>query len=139
MRVFIQVKSAGKRRPALEKREYELPDGILTLKALIHAVVDAEVTAYNAKGFDAVVTRFLTETEIEDGARQGKVGFGRIYSDKKANLEKAREVALQAFEDGLFRVFVNDRECSDLNETADVSEGDTLTFVRFTFLSGRLW
>lgn len=139
MRVFVQVKSAGKRRPALEKREYELPDGIITLRELIHAVVDTEVSAYNAKGVDAAVTRFLTETEIEDGAKQGKVGFGRIYSDKKANREKAREVALQAFEDGLFRVFVNDRERGDLQETADVSEGDTLTFVRFAFLSGRLW
>ena len=139
MKLFVQAKTAGKRRPALEKREYTLPDGIFTLQDLILAVVDAEVAAYNAKGTDAVVTRFLTEAEMEDGATQGKVGFGRIYSDKKADSTKAREIALQAFEDGLFRVFVNENERSVLSESAALSEGDTLTFIRFAFLSGRLW
>ena len=139
MRVFIQVKNAGKRRPALEKRAYDLPDGIATLRELIHAVVDAEVAAYNAKGVDAAVTRFLTESDMAEGAAQGKIGFGTIYADKQADAAKARETALQAFADGLFRCFVNEEERSALAGEAGVSEGDTLTFVRFTFLSGRLW
>jgi len=139
MNIFIQVKSAGKRRPALEKREYELPDGISTLRELVLAVVDTEVSVYNSKDMDTPVTRYLTEVEIEDGASGGKIGFKRIYSGKKAAGAKARETAIQAFEDGLFRVFVNENERYALDEAADLSEGDTLTFVRLTFLSGRLW
>ena len=139
MKVFIQVKNAGKRRPALEKREYEIPDGFVALRELINAVVDMEVAAYNSKGIDAAVTRFLTEAEMQDVARRGKIGFGRIYSDKKADGKNARETALQAFEDGLFRVFVNESERAALDEAADISEGDTLTFIRFAFLSGSLW
>ena len=139
MRVFVQVKSAGKRRAALEKRAYELPEGIVTLKDLIAAVVDTEVSAYNSKRMDTVVTHFLTEEELEGDARRGKIGFGRMASGQKADCEKARAAALQAYEDGLFRVFVNGDEQSSLEAEAAVSEGDTLTFVRLAFLSGRLW
>ena len=139
MKVFVRMKSAGKHRDALEKREYELPERISTLRQLIVSVVDMEVAAYNSKGAEAAVTRFLTEAEIENDGQRGKIGFDRIYSDKKADREKARTVALQAYADGLFRVFVNESERSGLEEAADVSEGDTLTFVRFAFLSGRLW
>lgn len=139
MKVFVQMKSAGKRRPVLEKREYELHGDISTLKDIILAVVNTEVSAYNAKGVNAAVTQFLTEPEIEDVALQGKIGFGKIYSDKKADEAKAREVALQAFEDGLFRVFINDIECTRIDAPSGLCEGDTLTFIRFTFLSGRLW
>lgn len=102
MRVFIQVKSAGKRRPALEKREYGLPDGILILRELIHAVVDAEVSAYNAKSVDAAVTRVLTETEIEDGAKQGKVGFDVYIPIKKLIWKKHVRLLFRPLRMGCF-------------------------------------
>ena len=139
MNVFIRLKSVGKRRPVLESTPYTLPDGVSTLRGLIEAVVRLEVERYNAKGVDAMIAPFLTEAEIADQSTVGKVGFGRLYSDKKADLEKAVATALQGFEDGLFRVMVDENEATDLNLPLEIHEGQTLTFIRLTFLAGRMW
>jgi hypothetical protein len=139
MNVYIKLKSAGKRRPVLDKIPYTLPDGIASLRQLIEAVVRQEVDKYNNRGMENMLVHFLTETEISDQSAVGKVGFGRLYSDKKANLEKAVEAALQGFEDGLFRVLAGEKEASELDAPLDIHENDTLTFIRLTFLAGRLW
>ena len=94
---------------------------------------------YNEKGQDRQMIPFLTGEEIEIQAETGKVGFGRIYSDKKADMAKACETASQCFEDGLVRVFRNQEELEGLETQVKLQEGDCLTFIRLTFLSGRLW
>ncbi|MFD2875182.1 hypothetical protein ACFTAO_03165 [Paenibacillus rhizoplanae] len=43
------------------------------------------------------------------------------------------------FEDGLYKVFVQEEECSALDEPLRLEEGDELTLIRFTMLAGRLW
>ena len=139
MNVYIKLKSVGKRRPVLDKTPYALPDGISSLRELIEAVVRQEVDAYNDRGVENMLAAFLTEAEIEDQSTVGKVGFGRLYSDKKADPGKAIETAIQGFEDGLFRVVVEEKEAVELDEPLDINENDTLTFIRLTFLAGRLW
>jgi hypothetical protein len=139
MNVFVNLKSIGKRKKGLEKVPFTLPDGITTLRGLIDAVVRQEADSYNARGTDNMLIHFLTEENIEDKASVGKVGFGRLYSENKANREKASTTAIQGFEDGLFRVLVNDTEYTDLDGQLVVQEGDVLTFIRLTFLAGRLW
>ena len=44
-----------------------------------------------------------------------------------------------AFNDGLFRIFLNDNELSSLEEKINLQENDELTFIRLTMLSGRIW
>lgn len=139
MKIFIRMKSAGKRRPLLENVPYEIPEGITTLRELLTALVQIEVEKYNQKGMDVQVLPFLTEQELEEGETVGKVGFGRIYSEKKADVEKATENALQCYEDGLVRVFLNDAELTETEEKVSLQEGDHLTLIRLTFLAGRLW
>jgi hypothetical protein len=139
MNIYIKLKSVGKRRPVLDSTPYTLPDGIATLRQLIEAVVRQEVEKYNSRGMDNMLIPFLTEDEISDQSAVGKIGFGRIYSDKKADPQKAVETAIQGFEDGLFRVVINDVEATELDMPLSINENDTLTFIRLTFLSGRLW
>ena len=139
MDVFIKLKSVGKRRPALEGIPYVLPDGIATLRQLIEAVVCQEVETYNSKGLDNMLIPFLTEAEIADQSTVGKVGFGRLYSDRKADPKKAIDTALQGFEDGMFKVVVGEKEATMLDAPLELHEKDTLTFIRLTFLAGRMW
>ena len=139
MNVYIKLKSAGRRRPVLDNTPYAIPDGIGSLRELIEAVVRREVDEYNDRGVENMLAPFLTEIEISDQSTVGKVGFGRLYSDKKADPEKAIETAIQGFEDGLFRVVVEEKEAAELDEPLDIHENDTLTFIRLTFLAGRLW
>ena len=139
MNVYIKLKSIGKRRPVLENAPYVLPGDISTLRQLIEAIVRQEVEKFNSRGLENMLVPFLTETEIAEQSTVGKVGFGRLYSDKKADPDKAVETALQGFEDGLFRVLINDREVEELNSPMEIFENDMLTFIRLTFLAGRLW
>ena len=44
-----------------------------------------------------------------------------------------------AFNDGLFRIFLNNNELSSLEEKINLQENDKLTFIRLTMLSGRIW
>jgi len=137
--VYVKLKSAGKRRPVLNNTLYTLPDDVATLRQLIAATVRQEVAAYNSKGTDNALVPFLTQAEIEDASTVGKVGFGRLYSEKKADPDKAVEVALLGFEDGLFRVIVGESEVVELDAPLTINEGDVITFIRLTFLAGRLW
>ena len=139
MQVFINVKSIGKRKLALIREPYELPEDIKTLKDLITTVASQEVEKYNARGVDEILIPFLTVAEITDQATVGKVGFGRLYSEKKANLEKSIETALEAFVDGLFKVVINETEIEDLDTEVNLKENDVLTFIRLTFLAGRMY
>jgi len=152
MKIYVKLKSVGKRKPALENIPYDLPDPLesgFTLCRLIEIIVRKEAEKYNSRGAENMLVPFLTENEIEDQSAAGKVGFGRLYSDKKADPEKAVETALQGFQDGLFRVVINadagnddnneGKEITDLDSEISVNEGDTLTFIRLTFLAGRLW
>ena len=139
MDVFVKLKSVGKRRLVRESTPYALPEGISTLRQLLEAVVVKEVEEYNSKGADNQLVPFLTEAQIEDQSTVGKVGFGRLYSERKADPIKAVEVALQGFEDGLFRVLIGEAEATKLDSPLELNEGDTLTFIRLTFLAGRMW
>ena len=139
MNVFINLKSVGKRRPALQKTPYTLPDGISSPRRLIEAVVRLETDKYNKRGVDNMLISFLTETEIAERGETGKIGFGRLYSDKKADPGKAVEAALLGYSDGLFRMTVDNEEAGDLDSPLVIREGATITFIRLTFLAGRLW
>lgn len=139
MNIFINLKSVGKRKQGLDKIPGTLPDGICTLRQLIEAVVRQEANAYNARGTNKMLVDFMTEEHIEDKASVGKIDFGRLYSDNKANPEKACVAAIQGFEDGLFRVLIEDTEAAYLDAPISIQDGDTITFIRLTFLAGRLW
>ena len=139
LHILVNVKSVGKRKSALTGMPYTLPDIPATLRDLITAIVENEVNSYNAKETDAMLLPFLTQEQISDQSTAGKVGFGRIYSDKKADPQKAVETALQGYEDGLFRIIINETEIQGLDTPITIKDGDTLTFIRLTFLTGRLW
>ena len=165
MRIYVQIKSAGGSKPfrtadnpfrrkhmqetegasgeaaeaPLNRVPCDLPDGISTLRELLTELVKTEVGRYNEKGTDRQVIPFLTGEKIEEQAETGKVGFGRIYSDRKADEKKAAENACQCFSDGLVRVFQNEEELTELDAPVRLQEGDCLTLIRLTFLSGRLW
>ena len=137
--VLVNIKSVGKRKPPLKEVPYSLPEHIRNLSELITAVVRSEVDKYNAHKADAQLFPYLTETQIEDQATAGKVGFGCIYFDQKADVEHSVSTALQGFEDGLFKVCINESEVAGLDTPVCLKEGDVLTFIRLTFLAGRLW
>ena len=147
MRLLASVKQLGKKKPVIGERELQVPE-VSSLRELITAIVRGEVAAYNARAADSAegdaetpvtLLAALSKDEIEDKASAGKVGFGLKYNAKRPDEENAVENALLSFEDGLYRVFVNDEETQNLDVPLSLKNGDKLTIVRLVMLAGRLW
>lgn len=139
MKINIRMKMLGRRRPILGEVPMEISDTVRTLRELLAELVRIEAERYNHKEADMQLIPFLSKEEIMEQAAVGKVGFGRLYSEKKADVPKAVGNALTCFEDGLVRVFCGEQELENLDGEIRLKEGDILTFIRLTFLSGRQW
>ena len=68
-----------------------------------------------------------------------QISFNLNYNDTKADLDKAQRNVALSFQDGLFRIFLNENELTDLNQTISLKENDTLIFIRLVMLAGRMW
>ena len=139
MDIYVRVKAIGKRKDILAPTPYTIPDGICSLRQLLSAVVQKEVAQYNSKESEAQLIPFLTQQELDDQAKIGKVSFGTIYSHKKADPGKAVANAIGCWEDGLVRVFMNEEELTDLDAPLTMEARSVLTFIRLTFLAGSIW
>ena len=85
------------------------------------------------------IVPYLTDKKINDLSDAGKISFRVDYNGQKQDLEKAVENALQSYEDGIYRIFVNDAEVGEIDCEINLKENDELTFVRLTMLAGRMW
>ncbi|MDO5746314.1 MAG: hypothetical protein Q4P66_01450 [Actinomycetaceae bacterium] len=159
LRLFVERKALGRTR-GVAKVPYELdeqPSELGTLRELIVALVRHEVAEFEA-GFippaaadntqdhapeipSSLPQRRYTEAELAELLESGKISFGYTYNSGKVDLEQAILVALQAVEDGLVRVFINNEEVSGLDTGLDtrlrLKDGDMLTLLRLTFLTGQ--
>jgi len=80
----------------------------------------------------------LTDEALADGVKAGKTGFNDRKNENVQDPERAVENALSCFEDGIFRLFINDAEVG-FSQSVLLEDGDEITFVRLTMLAGRLW
>ncbi len=69
----------------------------------------------------------------------GRVAFGIVYGNRQADADKAVANALQCYEDGMFRMFLNGVPLGDIHSPVEVREGACLSVVRLTLLAGRMW
>ncbi len=136
MNLYIKLKQAGKRRLILDKQAITINElgEKPTLKDLIVAVVTQQVEAYNAKTVEKPMVDFLTENQIQNAAENGKVSFGTIYNEGKADLEKAIQNAIYAHIDGLFAVAIDDKIIEKLEDSINIEENAVLMFIKLTLL-----
>lgn len=139
MKLKVNLKKIGKKQSSVHEAVYEIHGRPGTVRELIEAMAAAGVEQYNRRMEESELLRCLTREEIEDRAVAGKVGFGVNYGEKKADPVQAAANAVQSFEDGIYRIFLGDRTLQDLEEEIRLTEDSSLTFVRLTMLTGRLW
>ena len=138
MQIFVRVKALGKRKDVLAPVPREIPP-VRSLRELIAVLVRQEVESFNRRGIEVQLTAWLTPEQPDAEAEAGKVGFGRLWSHRKADPQKAVDNAMQCFGDGLVRIFQGDTELTEPDAPLSVPEGAEFTFIRLTFLSGRMW
>ncbi|CAN0593884.1 unnamed protein product [Ectocarpus sp. 12 AP-2014] len=135
--IIIQLKRIGKKK--VKQIEIFLDTTPQNLRELIAACVRHEVKKYNEKREGENVLSFLNATEIQEQSEKGKIGFGDLANKTLAQEETAIENAMVAFKDGLFLVFVDDNEITDLETPLNLNEQSVLSFIRMTFLAGAYW
>lgn len=141
MQITVRAKQAGRKHALIENKIIEIDDigKKPLLEDLLRAVVKQQVEEYNRKPVQKNLLAFLSKEEIAEKSETGKVGFGSIYNENKADLSKAQETALQAFEDGMFSVFADDFEIKSLRGEVEFTDSTVITFIRLTFLAGSYW
>ncbi|QKE72354.1 hypothetical protein HPK19_05865 [Arthrobacter citreus] len=139
MQIVITLKSLSRRKGFLEKKPFEIDNIPLNLEELVKELISINVNTYNQKEIDFLFLPYLTEDEINLKSTVGKIGFDLKYNDTIVDLNEAIANALQAFQDGLFKVFLNDKEIESLQENIELNENDEIAFIKLTMLSGRMW
>jgi hypothetical protein len=108
----------------------------LTLRELIDRVVRAEVTAFGERQAERRLTRFLSERELHEQAGRGRVDFGGRDLRQRVDVDAAVGVALESFEDGLYFVVIDGRQCESLDEQVVVGVDSRVTFLLLVPLAG---
>ena len=140
--VTISGKALGRRKPLFADFSVPPPEnlsdgGNTTLRDLIECVVRHEVAAFGKRQSDRQFLRVLTSREIVEGVEAGKIeSGGSEVEPQQVDEEEAIGTALQAFEDGMYLVVVDDAEQRNLDARVFIRADSRLTFVRLTLLAG---
>jgi len=153
--VRVRVTVTGHRRRGEQERglALALPPGPVTARQIVAAAVTAEAAAYQARAGEASLVRVLTDralrTDLDQGAvrmsegrmSEGRMSEGRMSdgrmgdraSAEPVDVTAAVETAQLAFDDGIFRVFVGDRE---VEGPVELPDGAAVLFLRLVPLAG---
>lgn len=139
MVVNVNVKQLGKRRNAVKETPFEFEIEPKTVRELIEETVRICLKSYKKRVEEIGDYKPLEKEEMQDMSEVGKIAFGIFGGGEAPSEKKAVETAITAFEDGLYRIFLNEEELEELEQEVRLTQKASLTFVRLTMLSGRLW
>ena len=135
MKINVYIKKIRSFSKAVEPKVFFIENKPKTVEEFISECVKACIKLYKEEKADLP----LTEEEIEIMKETGKVVFAVNYGNKEVDEERAIDLALDAFIDGVIKIFKDDKELDLPEDPIEVNEGDNFTFVRLTMLSGRMW
>ncbi len=140
MEITIAIKSLAKKRLTSQKIELPNLSTPITLAEFLTQLVSQQVQAFNQRVNQTDNPPLpLNDDYLSILTNTGKVAFADKDNLKQADESHAITTALQAYEDGLFAVFIDDTQIESLETTIDISKDSIVSFVRLTFLAGSFW
>ena len=135
--IRVEAAVAGRRRAGVGEHDLTvtIPSGS-TLRDLIVAVVFEEVSAFDRRREQRAFVHVLTDREIADGVVSGRVHSENFPVGAPVHLLDATATALQAFDDGLYQVYVDDEPIDSLEQVVHIHQGTRLMFLRLVALAG---
>ncbi|MCO1335910.1 hypothetical protein MO867_16365 [Microbulbifer sp. OS29] len=112
----------------------------ITLKEVIERSVKEQIKAMqkisltNTQIYDHLTHQYLDDEKIQQLASTGKISIHK--SSVNIDLEMETQRAVRAFTKNRFKVFIDGRELSNLNETHPLYDGCNVTFIRLIPLIG---
>lgn len=140
--ITVEGKQLGSKKRLFPDRFLPYPPafqesgGQTTLRDLISRIVLEEVVAFRQRQEEQRLLRALTAAEITRGVEVGKIDPGGRDLDQAVDDDAAVSTALQAFEDGLYYVFIDGEQQAELDRTVYVGPSSTVTFIRLVALAG---
>ena len=140
--ITVKGKVIGQSRPPFADWSVPFPPDLpasgdnITLRDLITRIVHEEVEAFRARQEERRLTRILSQAQIERGIAAGKVDMGGHDLQQEVDAGQAVGAALQAFEDGLYFVFLDGAQQTSLGQTVFLKPDSQVTFVRLVPLVG---
>jgi hypothetical protein len=137
--LLVEAKLVGQRRPIFSGWRIDLPErrgDHLKLRDLITRVVLEEVEAFQKRQQERRLARVLSAAEIEAGRIKGKIDSGERDLQQNVDPDVAVGTALQAFEDGLYYVFIDGDQQTDLDREVFLQPESQVTFLRLVALAG---
>jgi hypothetical protein len=140
-RISVAAKVVGQKKLVFTDWRIPLPpnaddSGRFTLRDLIIAIVRREVESFKERQEQRKLAQIFTAAQIQEGATRGKIDMGDKDFEQVVNEDEAVSTALQAFEDGLYFVFIDDVQHESLNQTVFIGEDSHVLFVRLIALVG---
>lgn len=140
--MLITGKTLGSKKRLFDDWSLPLPpddgggDG-LTLGDLIERIVREEVKNFQKRQQDRQFLRALSAAQIDEAAERGKIEMGASeVGIQEVNPDQAVGAALQAFEDGLYLVVIDETEYRSLDQQVFINPDSRITFIRLTMLTG---
>ncbi|MGK7872687.1 MAG: hypothetical protein AB4426_05050 [Xenococcaceae cyanobacterium] len=140
--ITISGQLLGRSRPLFKDWQVSLPPDLFdrgkhpTLRDVLTRIVLEEVEGFRSRQEQRRLTRLLTKTAIAQGIAQGKVDMGGRDLGQEVEPQAAVDNVLQAFEDGLYYVFINDEQQQELDREIYLQPNSYLTFLRLVPLVG---
>jgi hypothetical protein len=134
----ITGKQAGLRNPLFPAWQLPTDETLRTptpLRNLIVFIVRSEVEAFRERQEARRLTRVMTAAEIAQSAERGKVDAGGHDLQQAVNTDDAIDAALQAFEDGLYFVFVDEQQIEQLDTLVHLQPQTQILFMRLVALA----
>ena len=132
--MIVQTKVAGS--SGIDEHAVEVPARHCTLRELLEVLVRHELSEYERRREVNRILRVLTPTDLVRGVETGSYGRERRAVPKAPPVEEAHAKAVEAFADGLYFVFLDDRQIGDLDVPLEISPESRLRLVRIVALAG---
>lgn len=138
MNIKVRIKQIGSRRDKVGEVPFPIENKPLTVAMLITECVTTFVGLHNDRINKSVIRPF-SEAELQAMGEVGKIAFGELFNQKEVKLSEAVNNALSSYKDGLFRIFIDEREAGELDDSIEIRDDSVVTFIKLTMLAGRLW
>ena len=105
-----------------------------TLEALLYTLTRQGLT--EAPDFRKENPLLYPTVRLANKAEEGRIRFAENYGENHDTLEKAIQRTRQAYDDSLFRVFINGEEITTWDAPIKLCQGAEIVIIRLTMLTG---
>lgn len=133
--MIVEARVVGS-RDRLEDTLVPVEPGGHRLEELLQALVRAELAAFAERQRERSLLRVLTPTDLVRGVESGRYATEPRPQQQAPSYDDAWARAREAFEDGLYVVFLDEQQVESLDDTILVTADTRLRLVRLVALAG---